>query len=65
MLEVLFHELDDVVDRFFIVESTRTHNKGIRKALLWDRLKDQARFKVFQSKVVHLVLDDTEAFTDP
>lgn len=65
MLEVLFHELNDVVDKFFVVESTRTHNKGIHKALLWDRLKDQPRFKMLQNKVVHLVLDDTEAFMDP
>jgi hypothetical protein len=27
MLELLMRELDDVVDRFFIIESTRTHNK--------------------------------------
>jgi hypothetical protein len=27
MLEVLLHELDDVVDKFFVIESTRTHNK--------------------------------------
>ena len=46
-------------------ESTRTHNKGIGKPLLWDRLKDQPRFKAFQREVVHLVLDDTEAFADP
>lgn len=27
MLELLLRELDDVVDKFFIIESTRTHNK--------------------------------------
>jgi hypothetical protein len=27
MLELLMRELEDVVDNFFIIESTRTHNK--------------------------------------
>lgn len=27
MLELLMRELDDVVDSFFIIDSTRTHNK--------------------------------------
>jgi hypothetical protein len=27
MLELLMRELEDVVDKFFIIESTRTHNK--------------------------------------
>lgn len=27
MLELLLRELNDVVDKFFIIESTRTHNK--------------------------------------
>ena len=47
MLEVQLHELDNVTDKIFVTESTRTHNKGIRKALLWERLQDQPRFKVF------------------
>lgn len=64
MLEILFHELNEVTDKFFVMESTRTHNKGIRKALLWDRLKTQRRFEFIQDKVVHVVLDDTEAFVD-
>ena len=65
VLEVLLHELDNVSDKIFVMESTRTHNKGIRKALLWERLQDQPRFKIFQDKVVHLVLDDAEVFADP
>ena len=65
VLEVLLHELHNVTDKIVVVVSTRTHNKRIRKALLWDRLKDQSRFKIFLDKVVHLVLDDNEAFADP
>ncbi len=65
VLEVLLHELDNVTDKIFVMESTRTHNKGIRKALLWERLRDQPRFQIFQDKVVHLVLDDAEVFADP
>ncbi|EKU22134.1 beta- -mannosyl-glycoprotein beta- -n-acetylglucosaminyltransferase, partial [Nannochloropsis gaditana CCMP526] len=65
MLEVLLHELDDVVDKFFVIESTRTHNKDTRKILMWDRLKYQPRFDFVKDKVVHLVLDDSETLVNP
>jgi hypothetical protein len=32
---------------------------------LWDHVKNQPRFQFVKEKVVHLVLDDTEAFSDP
>jgi hypothetical protein len=42
------------------------HNpQAIRKILLWDHVKNQPRFEFVKEKVVHLVLDDTEAFADP
>ena len=39
--------------------------QGIRKILLWDHIKTQPRFRPFQDKIVHLVLDDAQAFADP
>lgn len=35
--------------------------QNLRKPLLWERLKSQPRFKGFQDKVVHIVLDDVDA----
>jgi hypothetical protein len=40
-----------VVDRFVVLESTRTHNRGLRKPLMWDRVKLQPRFAKFAPKV--------------
>ena len=46
------------VDRIFIVEATVTH-KGMRKPLVWDRLKFTQRFTfVNATKVDHVVVDD-------
>jgi hypothetical protein len=39
--------------------------QGTRKVLLWDHIKDQPKFEFVKEKVVHLVLDDAEAFPDP
>ena len=55
-LEILLHELNGVVDRVFLLESTKTHNKALGKPLLWDDLKRQARFAPFLDMVVHMVL---------
>ena len=46
------------VDRIFLVEATVTH-KGMRKPLVWDRLKFTQRFSfVNATKVDHVVVDD-------
>ena len=60
-LEIHLRELYDVVDYFFILESTRAHLHQVRKPLVWDHIKDQDRFRLFQDKVVHMVIDDVEA----
>jgi hypothetical protein len=60
-LEIHLRELYDVVDYFFILESTRAHLRQVRKPLVWDHIKDQDRFRLFQDKVVHMVIDDIEA----
>ena len=58
-LEIHLHELYDVVDKFFIVEMVIQHNMLFpTKELTWDHVKKQSRFRKFQDKIVHIVLDD-------
>jgi hypothetical protein len=40
-----------VVDRVFIMEATATHNLGLGKALMWEAVKRQERFRRFRDKV--------------
>jgi beta-1,4-mannosyl-glycoprotein beta-1,4-N-acetylglucosaminyltransferase len=57
-LDMLFYRLtvlDDVVDAFIIVESTRTHS-GAEKILFYQENKH--RFAKFASKIIHIVVDD-------
>jgi hypothetical protein len=58
ILEIHLNEVYDVVDRFFILESTRAHLGARPKPLMWDLIRDQPRFLKFHDKVVHLVMDD-------
>ena len=39
-LEIILHELNDVVDKFFICEASKTHANGLFKPLLWNVLKN-------------------------
>jgi len=55
-LEIRFHELDELVSHFVIVESNIDH-KGYPKPLLWNMLKHDPRFVPFRSKVIHVVRD--------
>ncbi|CAL8068725.1 unnamed protein product [Orchesella dallaii] len=59
-LEIHLHELDKLVDKFFIIESTATYYLGVQKPLIWELLRRQPRFEIFVHKVVHFVLDDQE-----
>ena len=61
VLEIHLRELYDVVDVFFILESTKAHKKLVEKPLIWERIKDQERFEIFTDKVVHIILDDIDA----
>ena len=49
----------DVVDYIFIVEAQLTHQKEVRKPLMWEALKHSERFASFvdPDKVVHIVVD--------
>ncbi|EGG22938.1 putative beta-1,4-mannosyl-glycoprotein beta-1,4-N-acetylglucosaminyltransferase [Cavenderia fasciculata] len=60
ILEIHLNELYDVVDYFFIIESTRTHYHKIKKPLMWEQVKFQDRFIKFHDKIVHFILDDAD-----
>ena len=61
VLEAYLWEVYDVVDKFFITESLVTHsNRQLRKPLIWELIKNSPRFKRFQDKIVHFVVDDSE-----
>jgi hypothetical protein len=61
VLEIHLRELYDIVDKFFILESTRAHKKLVEKPLMWERIKDQERFLIFHDKIVHIILDDVDS----
>ncbi|MGH7899085.1 MAG: hypothetical protein ACREQQ_14110, partial [Candidatus Binatia bacterium] len=55
LLEVRLHELSSVVDRFVLVEATRTHSNR-PKPLHYHENRD--RFRAFADRIVHVVVDD-------
>jgi len=62
ILELRLRELHDLVDRFILVEATRTH-RGFEKPLLF--AENRARFQPFLDKIVHVVVDDMPDHPDP
>jgi len=56
LLEIRLNTLDPLVDFFIISESTRTHS-GLEKPLYY--FENKARFKQFEHKIIHQVIDDT------
>ncbi len=59
VLEIHLNELYDVVDKFFIIESTHAHYGKLKKPLMWEHVKEQERFKKFP--VIHFIIDDAES----
>jgi len=55
LLEVRLHELDRLVDKFVLVEATRTF-AGHPKSLHFAENRD--RFRDFDGKIIHVVVDD-------
>jgi spore maturation protein CgeB len=55
LLEMRLNILDKVVDRFVLVEATRTFS-GKRKDLIFQQNRD--RFKRFLDRIIHVVVDD-------
>jgi len=62
LLELRLNELDGVVDRFVLVESTTTFS-GRPKELIFS--KNRERFKAFADKIIHVVVDDMPAGDGP
>jgi len=56
LLELRLNELDSIVDKFVIVESTETFSKQ-KKPLYYNENKD--RFLKFKDKIIHVVVDDS------
>lgn len=58
LLEIRLNVLKDVVDKFVLVEATRTHT-GKPKPLYYE--ENKARFAEFEDRIVHIVADDFSA----
>ena len=56
-LELRLHELAGVVDRFVIVEATKTHSNGSKLLHYRD---NQARFSPFHAQIIYIIVDDIE-----
>ena len=61
VLEIYLAEVYDVVDKIFICEAVKAHKGSSPKLLMWEHLKHQPRFRKYQDKVVHLILDDEKS----
>lgn len=57
VLEIRLNTLYDYVDKFVIVEATKTHS-GLDKPLYYDK----ERFKRFEDKIIYVVLDEFPEF---
>lgn len=55
LLELRLEELSEVVDKFIIVEATKTHS-GQPKSLVYQ--ENRARFEKFHRQIIHIVVDD-------
>lgn len=62
LLEIRLNILDPVVDRFVLVEATRTFT-GKPKPLYY--ANNKSRFAAFADKIIHVVVDDYPPFESP
>ena len=54
LLEIRLNVLNKYVDKFVIIEATRTHS-GLEKPLYY--LQNKNRYKLFWDKIIHIVVD--------
>lgn len=59
LLEIRLNVLNEVVDKFVLVESNKTHS-GKEKPLYFENNKK--RFNTFLDKIIHIVVDDMPLF---
>lgn len=62
LLEIRMAELDPIVDRFVVVESTKTFTGKLKPLHFFD---NAAYFKRFLPKVLHVIVDDMPDGDDP
>lgn len=62
LLELRLHELDEIVDKFVLVEATKTLS-GQPKPLFF--YENRERFRVFTDKIIHIVVDDMPMGSTP
>lgn len=55
LLELRLHELSGVVDKFVLVEATRTHSNQPKSLVFRE---NRGRFQEFEDKIIHVVVDD-------
>jgi beta-1,4-mannosyl-glycoprotein beta-1,4-N-acetylglucosaminyltransferase len=55
LLEIRLNELNDVVDKFVLVEATKTH-QGKDKPLYFE--ENKKRFSDFSNKMIHIAVSD-------
>jgi beta-1,4-mannosyl-glycoprotein beta-1,4-N-acetylglucosaminyltransferase len=55
LLELRLHELAGVVDKFVLVEATKTFSNQPKPLVFHE---NRARFKQFQDQIIHVVVDD-------
>jgi beta-1,4-mannosyl-glycoprotein beta-1,4-N-acetylglucosaminyltransferase len=55
ILDIRLNTLNDYVDYFVLVEATKTHS-GKEKELYY--LKNKEKFKKFEDKIIHVIVDD-------
>ena len=64
VLEILLNEMDEFVDRFFLLESTISHSDFKKKPLYYEAVKYHSRFAKFKDKIVHIVLEEIDIISD-
>lgn len=62
ILDIRLHELNDIVDKFILVEGTVTFT-NIKKPLYYDQNKK--RFNKFEKKITHIIVKDNPNTYDP
>lgn len=63
LLEIRLNTLNSVVDKFVLVEATKTFS-GKDKPLYFDEAKGDPRFKPFLGKIEHVIVDDMPSGED-
>jgi len=62
LLELRLHELNAVVDKFVLVEATRTFSNKPKPLYFQENC---ARFSAFEDKIIHIIVEDTPDTSNP